>query len=644
MGERRLCYGCMDFKSSDDAICPFCGYADDTPFDPNYIEPGTILSEKYVIGSMIGANSEGATYIGYNQSIGCRVLIREYMPQGLCSRVRGKSTISVDPKCVVQYKAMMSEFADLNKSLAHMRNVAHINPTLDLFTANNTTYAVSEYLEGITLVDYLKENAGELTWKQVSEMFPTFFTTLSLLHNNGIIHRAISPETIYVTERNVLRLCAFSISDVRTVQSELPCEIFHGYAAPEQYAANTRQGTWTDVYGICAVLYRILTGCKPTDAPSRMQNDNLCAPHEMNPNIPKHVSRVIMRGLSLYSDDRIKTVTELVTELFDQPEEPEIPKPIPPENPQRAKHRAASQQDNRRRQPQFRDYDEGGYEDGSGDSFIDRIKIPLIVGVLLICVLLVIAIIVMNLLDMNPPPQEPAVVHIETTVSTTNVPDVVTETNPPMPTLDPEFDSTIPDLIGKNFEMKKQQLETDGWLYLEAEYEYSDDYKAGVIMGQSKPKGTPFKSGSTIKVTVSKGPSSIKLPDYKGKTLKQYEAELEELGLTNYNTEAVVNYKYDNNTVIELSRDAGERFELDGTETLKIYYVNNPPKQQQTRETYEELPDPTFEELDPPDFFGDDGETEPLYESVEDPPPPPQEDEPVVEIHGDEGPPMVPVE
>lgn len=574
MGEKRLCYGCMEFKSSDHHVCPNCGYADDTPYDTNYIEPGTILDDKYVIGSMLGANSEGATYLGYNQSIGCRVLIREYMPHGLCTRVHHKATISVDPQHVVQYKALMSEFTDLNKSLAHMRNVTHINPTLDLFHANNTIYAVSEYLEGFTLIDFLKDNAGELTWKQVSALFPTFFTTLSLLHNNGIIHRAISPDTIYVTDKNELRLCAFCISAVRTVHTELPCEIFHGYAAPEQYSQNARQGTWTDVYGICAVLYRILTGCKPTDAPSRMQNDNLCAPHEMNPNIPRHVSRVIMKGLSLFADDRIKTVTELVTELFDEPDEPAAPPRPAAADPV---YRPQQQSETYRQRP-YKDYNEGGYDTAPDENVIDRIKIPIIIGVLLTCVLLVIAIVVLNLLDMNPIARDDQS-RIETTESMTEttINNIVTESTGDEPeSMDPNADSTIPDLLGKNFEVKKQQLEADGWLYLEPVYEYSDEYKAGLIIGQSIDPGEPFASGITIEVTVSKGPSSIKLPDYHGKTLREYEQELEKLGLTNYNTEAVVNYSYKNNDVIELSKEVGEAFDLTGAETLKIYYANNP--------------------------------------------------------------------
>ena len=96
-------------------------------------------------------------------------------------------------------------------------------------------------------------------------------------------------------------------------------EIFPGYAAPEQYSAASRQGTWTDVYGICAVLYRILTGSKPDPANIRLEGDNLYTPQELNPNIPKHVSDVIMDGMNILGEDRIPTITELVTRLFDQP-------------------------------------------------------------------------------------------------------------------------------------------------------------------------------------------------------------------------------------------------------------------------------------------------------------------------------------
>ncbi|MBR3628990.1 MAG: PASTA domain-containing protein [Oscillospiraceae bacterium] len=575
MGERRLCCGCMEYKPGDAAVCPNCGYADGTAYDANYIIPGTELNERYIVGVKLRSNSEGATYIGYNKSIGCKVLIREYMPEGLCTRLKGMSVICVNSQQVVQYKALMAEFTELNKSLAHMRNVSHITPTLDLFSSNNTTYAVYEYIDGVTLVDYLKDNAGELTWSQVKEMFPTFFTTLSLLHNNGIVHRAISPDTIYVTSKNELRLTGFSISTVRTMHTELPCEIFDGYAAPEQYNANTRQGTWTDVYGICAVLYRILTGCKPTEATSRMQNDNLCAPHEMNPNIPKHVSKVIMRGMSLFSEDRIKTVTELVTALFEEDEEPEpTPIPIEPSRRQQSRRQNVTDYETYRRNALREERQGDDYVSEDKENVIDRIKIPIIIGVLLTCVLLVIAIVVLNLLDIDMDPKESMVMETSAPTIAATTDNIVLESA--SDEVQPSGDSQMPDLIGKNFESKKEQLEKDGWLYLLAKYDYSEKYKAGLIIDQQLKPGTPFSSGATVEVTVSKGPSSITIPEFEGKTLKEYTAMLDDLGLP-YNTEKETDYDFENGMVTRLSQDAGEKFDLTkGGETLKVFYADNP--------------------------------------------------------------------
>ncbi|MEE5991865.1 MAG: PASTA domain-containing protein [Oscillospiraceae bacterium] len=596
MGERRLCYGCMEMKLDYHKVCPNCGYADNTPYDPDYIAPGTVLVDRYAVGIKIGHNSEGATYIGYNQSLSSKVLIREYMPQGLCRRVQGRATISVNPEHVVQYKALMEEFKELNKNLAHMRTISHINPTLDLFEANNTTYAVYEYLEGIKLIDYLNENAGELTWKQVSELFPPFFTSLSLIHNQNIVHRAISPETIYVTERGELRLCGFSIPAVRTEDTELPCEMFHGYAAPEQYFPNMRQGTWTDVYGISAVLYRILTGCKPTDAPSRMKSDNLCPPHETNTNVPEHVSMVIMEGLSLSYEKRIRTITELVTRLFEQEQTESIPisQTVPPPKPVQPVHQPHPQKPQAKQQPKQPQkqqnpqkpkqkkpapetvrYDKEDYIADNHENVIDRIKVPIIITVLLICVLLVIAIIIMNLIDMSSAdstqPTDITMYYAETTDNI--VTELVTEKETVQQNL---ADSQMPNLIAKNFDQVKQQFEADGWIHFEPTYEYSDRYKSGLIISQGVAAGESFKSGSIIPVVVSKGPSKVQLPPFEGKSLAAYEAELEGIGLTNYNTSTVVNYDVENGYVTGLSKAPGEMFDLTGGETLMIYYADNP--------------------------------------------------------------------
>jgi len=564
------CYSCMSMKPERLKICPICGYAEDTPYDPDYAPPGTELSGKYTIGVKIGHNSEGANYIGYNSAIGCKVLIREYCPVGICKRVRGQATISILSGREIPYKALREEFRELNRKLAQMRTLQHIIPTLDIIDANNTTYVIYEYLEGIKLVEYLKENAGELTWQHVSELFPTFFTTLNLMHNIGVIHRAISPDTIYVTPKTELRLCGFSIYDVRTMHLELPSEIFPGYAAPEQYTPGAQQGTFTDVYGICAVLYRLLTGSQPVDAQSRIQQDNLCSPYELNQNIPKNVSDAIMKGMCLDAQERTQTITDLVTQLFEKKAEPEKEKDEPPVYEKRKK---------RTETKQFPEHMEIDYPVSEQGGIIEKFRMPLIVAVMTICILLVLAIIIISLMNksgtvsMNSS-TEPTVLTDE--ASTEN--NIVTETSGEIqPLTEVQGDSQMPLLVGMSYELKKEQLETDGWLYLEPSYQYSDDYKAGLIIWQSIEAGQPFNSGAVVKVIVSQGPSSVTIPDYAGKTLVEYEEELDALGMADrYSTEAVVNYSFQTGEVVELNRQAGEIFNLSSEEMLKIFYASNP--------------------------------------------------------------------
>jgi serine/threonine-protein kinase len=195
-------------------VCPHCGYDEATPANPAYITPGTLLHDRYLVGILLEYNGEGATYAGYDVSTDCKVLLREYMPINLCTRVKNKATISVNYNDLAKYKAFMAEYTELNKSLARLRNDSNIKPVLDMFAENNTTYTVFEHIDGVKILDFLKENAGELSWEQVSKIFPPLFTTIGRLHNAGIIHRAISPDTVYITKKGELRLSSFCISAV----------------------------------------------------------------------------------------------------------------------------------------------------------------------------------------------------------------------------------------------------------------------------------------------------------------------------------------------------------------------------------------------------------------------------------------------
>lgn len=596
MGERKYCYRCMEKYDSLLHVCPNCGYDENTPHNPMYIIPGTVLHDRYLIGILLDYNGEGATYVGHDISTGCRVMLREYMPVNLCTRVKGKAIISVNYNNLAKYKAFMAEYTELNKSLARLRNDSNINPVLDMFAENNTTYTVFEYIEGVKILDYLKDNAGELNWEQVSKIFPPLFTTIGRLHNAGIIHRAISPDTVYITDKGELRLSGFCVSAVRTANAGLEYELFKGYAAPEQYSASSssRQGSWTDVYGICALLYRALTGCMPVDSVSRLKHDDLCEPCMLNANIPQHVSRVIMEGMNLSGRDRIQTITELVTRLFEQPAVIKNIASVPPVDNYGNNYREQNdygypQQPNIQPYPpadypppQNYGYNDphGYYDDREEERYkyekvntVDRIKVPVIIGILLLAILMIIIGVIISILrEPNSGTRSSSEASSETNNVVSGTADTTEETEPK--------DTEVPDLVGKFYTPTKEKWKE--FLTLDPTYEYNDEHDNDMIIEQSIEKGEMVSKGSVIRVTVSKGKESAIIPDFSGQTVEQYKLRLEQAGFTeaNYQFTEAQSYQYGvPNSVIGLEVDGksvtpGTSYSKKNSKKLIIYYIS----------------------------------------------------------------------
>ena len=146
MGDIKYCYGCFEPFSGEDK-CPKCGYDHKSPYSPSYIIPGTVLNDRYIVGKLLSHNGEGATYLAFDPVLSSKILIREYMPDALCTRVSGTPEISVNHSSVAQYKSLMAEFTELNKKLAKLNTVNNINPVRNLFAENNTTYVVFDYIK-----------------------------------------------------------------------------------------------------------------------------------------------------------------------------------------------------------------------------------------------------------------------------------------------------------------------------------------------------------------------------------------------------------------------------------------------------------------------------------------------------------------
>lgn len=595
--ETNLCMSCMG-ELNDHGTCPLCGYFDTESYISSYLAPKTFLAERYIAGKLIGYSGESALYIGFDTETGRKVTIREYMPDTLCVREKDEEIVSVRSNKLPLYKTYLAEFIELHTTLMRSSNIRCIQPVLDVFTQNNTAYAVMEYIGGISLKAYLT-NCGEvMPWEQIRELFPPVLTALSMLHGLGIIHRGISTSTIFVSERNELRLIGFSISAGHTADSDIGYEVFGGYAAPEQYSGVGRNGSWTDVYGISAVLYRCLTGTTPPPAPDRLKEDTLTDPMLISRNVPKNVSDVIMKGMRLDAEERISTITEFVDRLFEQPvpvEEysSEITVPIPRARVQKSTQSShsghSSDSAHSSKSPQKSGGNGKKPSGGSGKSAKnkkksksrrasekDKIKFIVISTILgLIILAFIIAMIVTSSEGDHGSTENTTTTTTRVAVTTpahTSAPDTDTSAQNNVNT--PTGGYMLPNFEGAFFTTVSANTQYS-YLIFQPEYVFSNEYKAGQIIGQSIPDGTMVQSGTEIEVTVSKGPEKLPLPDYTGKTVEDYVKELSDLGIK-YRIEEEITDEAEEGNVARCSKEIGEDIMVSESEEVVVYSAVKP--------------------------------------------------------------------
>ena len=611
----RLCMGCMN-ELDENGVCHYCNYTDDTAFLKSYLAPRTVLDNRYIIGKMLSYNGEGASYICFDSVAKEKVVCREYMPDTLCERERGSNNIAVNPDCLAKYKTFMSEFVETNKVLSRMRNLNHMVTAKDIFSENNTTYVILEYVEGVSLKKFLQSNTGFLTWEQVKKLFVPVFTTLSIIHNAGIIHRGISPENIIVTINGELKLTGFCISSIRTSNTGLSPEFYSGYAAPEQYSSLDWQGTWTDVYAISAVLYRILTGTMPLDALTRINNDTMPEPARINPQVPPRVSAVLMKGLAVRGEERIQTITELVTALFEQPKYVE--------------HRKGATQtipitkggaDDR---PRPRLQQSRGAAPAKKQPEKKISAKAAVAGCILLAALLGLALFLLYEIIVADPNKQDGVTSSQTAslTSTTTTeklaePDESSnaQSEPSSQTSDLGTGAVMANVVGYRYESISEKLGSS--FNITADYFYSDEYDVGEITAQSIPAGTDYDPTvrHDLVLTVCQGSEYARVPEFDGMTEEEYVKKLGDMRIK-YNVVESENSAA-KGTVINTSKGVGEKINIKNGEELVVYVSTG------EKETSIVTQKPTETQTEPPVTTEDTTETdpEPVTEPAEDDPP-----------------------
>ncbi|MCR4890810.1 MAG: protein kinase [Lachnospiraceae bacterium] len=384
MDVNKICPNCM--KEAEGNICPHCGYDKSKGQDIIHaLRPLSILLGKYLIGNVLGEGGFGITYIGYDLNLELKIAVKEFYPNGFVTRESNISNAITEYTVTdaSRYQKWKDSFLTEARNLAKFSSLPGIVHVRDFFQENNTAYIIMEYVEGETLKSHLKKSNSAISVDETLSMMKPVIKSLSKVHATNLIHRDISPDNIMIEKGGEIKLIDFGAarefnSDDQKSRSVL---LKPGYAPEEQYRSRGVLGPWTDVYALCATIYRCITGKKPVESTERMRTDTLEKPSDLGVKISPEIEATILRGMAVYSENRIQSMDELYGELYGAPftvrKEPEKTPAIVENGQERKKPKDTVPSDSKKKQA------EGGKGKKQGGS-----KKLLVIGASLLAVIL----------------------------------------------------------------------------------------------------------------------------------------------------------------------------------------------------------------------------------------------------------------
>ena len=327
----QICINCMREKPSAGEVCPYCGF-DPSAYKPkdHWLLPFTVLRGKYLIGRVVGQGGFGIVYAACDMTLETKVAVKELFPSnmmarthvGAGSRPSSQVTYTESPQFIDELKKKFTREARALSALQRSYGVEGIVTVLDLFSENGTEYMVMEYLEGKSLLSYLKEKENRaISWEEALDLLRPCMESLEIIHQNGIIHRDISPDNLIILNRNKkVKLLDFGNLKVQNPDSRLAATstvvaVKKGYTPIEQYSQNGNIGAWTDVYAMAATIYRCITGRVPPE-PMDVARDGIPKPSDLGIVIPARLEEVLMQALAIYPENRIRDMSELMSGLY----------------------------------------------------------------------------------------------------------------------------------------------------------------------------------------------------------------------------------------------------------------------------------------------------------------------------------------
>ena len=319
-GQRR-CSCCMHLLEQGD-VCSVCRYDNQNSRTPPYCLPeGTCLKGRYYTGCILGEGGFGITYLGWDQTLSIPVAVKEYYPKEFVRRRPvsgsfGEKRVDGETYAQQEYQKGMEAFLKEAQTLAQFQALEGAAVVHDYFTENDTAYIVMEYIDGISVEEYVQKN-GQMPAEQVRSMLRPVLDTLEEMHAHHIIHRDVSADNLMITRQGSMKLVDFGAAR-STVNRDHTMTVMYkrGFAPEEQYRSKGETGPWSDIYSVCAVMYYMLSGVMPEEASQRLVSDRTVPLDQIEGLVlPDGWSEAIRKGMSVMAADRYQSIRELCEAL-----------------------------------------------------------------------------------------------------------------------------------------------------------------------------------------------------------------------------------------------------------------------------------------------------------------------------------------
>ena len=244
----------------------------------NALPIGSRIAEFEITG-IVGEGGFGIVYLVYDHSLERSVALKEYMPSSLAARVAGTSEVRIKTKRNAEtFKAGLRSFVNEAKVLAQFDHPALVK-VYRFWEENGTAYMVMPYYQGITLKDWLREHGEAPDEATLKRLLGPVLEALDVIHRAQIFHRDIAPDNILLLDGERPLLLDFGAARrvIGDMTQALTVILKPGYAPIEQYAEvpGMKQGAFTDIYALGALIYYAIVGRTPPPSVARMVNDGM---------------------------------------------------------------------------------------------------------------------------------------------------------------------------------------------------------------------------------------------------------------------------------------------------------------------------------------------------------------------------------